>query len=124
MGSLTASEDQGKVLAEYLNLFHVYRSKLSLLVYQRGYTLFFHISHQDQFHLHFSFPDSISSCLDSIPVSFPGHMSLLPLPMHFLAFPWFDQQVSHISFLPPQFDFLCPQKGALEELPGLLSFFV
>lgn len=59
----------------------------------------FHISQQAQFHLSLSFRDSTSACPDSIPISFSGHMSLFPLPVHFLLFPQFNQQVSHACFL-------------------------
>lgn len=38
------------------------------------------------------FPYPISAHLDCIPVLFPGHVSLLLLPVHFLLVPHFDQQ--------------------------------
>ena len=44
----------------------------------------FHKFCQVQFHLYFGFPDHISAHPDSIPVFFLGHISLLPLPVHFL----------------------------------------
>ena len=81
----------------------------SLLIYQMRYTLLclpllptvskesfldiFHIVCQVQLHLHLGFPDPISACPDGIPVFFPGHPSLLPLPILFLLISQFEQQV-------------------------------
>lgn len=88
----------------------------------------------NQFSLHLGFPDPISTCPDSIPVLFPGCMSLLPLPIYVLLLPQFDQWVlvqlcqfpaSSACFLVPRdIELLCSQKGILKELPVLLlSFF-
>ena len=99
----------GKEFVEYLSLLHVCRSHFSLLIYQRGYTprglsllinvpiesflVIFHITRQVQFHLHFGFPGSISAHPDGTPVFLAHITSLLPLPVHFLLIPQFDQQV-------------------------------
>jgi len=43
--------------------------------------------------MYFHFPNSISTCPDSIPVFFPGDMPLFPLSALALLFPVFDQKV-------------------------------
>lgn len=47
------------------------------------------------------FPNQTSACLDRIPLFFPGHTSLIALPVHFLIFPQFDQQVLVQSYQFP-----------------------
>jgi len=106
--------------------------RLFLLTYVS--LLIFHIPRQVQFHLCFCFPDPISVWPDYMLLFFPGHTFLLPLPVHFLLIPQYDQQV-HAQ--PYQFpvssawflmlgdgELLCFQKGVLKELTALLHSFV
>lgn len=65
--------------------------RLFLLTYVS--LLIFHIPRQVQFHLCFCFPDPISVWPDYMLLFFPGHTFLLPLPVHFLLIPQYDQQV-------------------------------
>lgn len=68
-------------------------------------------------------PNSISACLDSIPVFFPGDTYLLLLPVFSLLFPQFDQQVlakqcqfpasPACFFILRDREHLCSQKGML-----------
>jgi len=96
VGSLTASKDRSKELAEYLSL--VYWSHFSLFNYEGDYTLLylflltnvpkeslaiFHIPYEVRFHLHLGFPDPISLCLNIIPIFFPGNPFLLSLSILF-----------------------------------------
>lgn len=52
-----------------------------------SFHVIFHMHHQVQFHLRLGFPDTIFACTDVIPVLFPGHISLLPLPEFILLIP-------------------------------------
>ena len=46
-----------------------------------------------QFHLCLGFLDPISAHLDNIPIFFPSHLFLLPLPVHFFLLPQFNQKI-------------------------------
>jgi len=82
-----------------------------MLVSQEDYLLvlhvIFHVPYQVQSHL--GFLDLISARPDGILVFFPGHTSLLSLPMYVPLFHQFGQQVmfSHAFFLPSLLDFIC-----------------
>lgn len=45
------------------------------------------------FHLCLSFPDPVPTHPNPVPVLSPGHLSLLPLAVHFLLTPQFEEQI-------------------------------
>lgn len=106
-------------MVEYLSLLHVGCHQLSCLIYGVGggigvgwgcvYIFFslpflvnvsvealliiLHTPCQIQLQLCTSSPEPIPAHLGSVPIFFPGYMSLGPLPVHFLPTLWFDQEV-------------------------------
>ena len=89
----------------------------------------FHIPCQVHFYLCLCFLLVISACPDSIPLFFPGHVTLLPLPVHVLLFPQFDQHIlaqpccflasSSCYLMLGDGELFCFQKGILKEFPVL-----
>lgn len=101
MGNMTTHEVWGTELT-HLSLLHVCSIQFSLLIYRREYTLsffslltntskksffvIFHIPCQVHFHVYLGFPDPISTHLNSIPVLFSGHPSLLSIAYTFPSY--------------------------------------
>lgn len=76
---------------------------------------------QDQFQLDFRLPDPISTQPSSISILIPGYLSLLPLPVHFLAFQ-FDEQVPVQSCQSLAFLFQCPtHTGSIKRKTQVIS---
>lgn len=98
---LPVKKDWGKELIECLSPLHNCWSQFSLFTYKGVCTVssdqcnvkpllvIFDIPRQDLL-------DPVSACPDSISLFFPGHPSLLPLPVTFHLFPQFDQPCSAI----------------------------
>lgn len=63
---------------------------------------------------HLDSPDSMSACLEDIPIVFPSYRFLLPLIVHFLLIPLTSGSLlSRAGFLPPRLVFL----GLINRLP-------
>lgn len=136
-----ASEDWGKELIEYLSLFHISCLQFSLLIYLGGtLSLAFSdlcIYRVTCYSLH-ALPSSLAFLIPSlthpnpIPLLSPDHLSLLPLSVHFLLTPHFEEQIlvqpyqflPCFAWFPTHWDgeLLCSKKGGLKELPALVVF--
>ncbi|KAK4806815.1 hypothetical protein QYF61_005611 [Mycteria americana] len=99
VGREITTENWGNKIVEYLSLLHVGCHQFSCLIYQGAYIFFnlpfladlpvkalliLRIPCQIQLQLRLSFPDPIPMYLGSVLIFFPGYMSLVPLPTHFL----------------------------------------
>lgn len=107
-------EVQGSLwrLIEYLSLLHICWYHFTLLIIQgdslslaflfwliESFLVILHISCQVPFHLCLGFPETIPTHPNHIPVLFPGHISLLPLAVHFLIPPQCEEQILDQSCL-------------------------
>lgn len=89
---------------------------------------------QTQRQLCLSFPDPIPTYPGSVPIFFPGYVSLLPLPARFLLALQFEQETFTQPCWSPGFlarflifgkrELLCSKKNVLKELPALFSSFI
>ena len=104
MGSLTASEDQGKVplpspcllkpvLPSHLSQVYTLLGLSLLIIVPVESLVIFHIPSQVWLHLRHGFSVPISAYQEDVLIFFPGHTSLLPLPILFALFPQFVQLV-------------------------------